>query len=133
MDFPIDSIKDLEKIAEEVKWQYFEKLVEFIFKENDYDTEHNKVVVFDKTKRQYDLIAKKLNKKFIVECKKHKYIPPGKLTKQVEKHEERAKMLDSNAQTLLVTYKQPAFNQINTTYIVSLMKLNWFLNNMHKI
>lgn len=128
MDFPIKSINDLERISEEAKWQYFEKLVEFIFSENGYETEQNKVIVFGDTKRQYDIIAKKYGKMFIIECKKWKKTNKNKLIKETEKHEERTDMLDKNAIPLLVTFNDSGLEKHNNTTIIPLINLNWFLN-----
>ncbi len=58
--FEINSVSELESLSHKVKWQYFEKLVAFIFSENGFEVEQNVVVVKNKNKRQFDVIAKRM-------------------------------------------------------------------------
>jgi protease II len=66
----IDSIDDLETVSEEVVWQNFERLAAFIFEKNEFATKVNTVKTLNKTRRQYDVIARKRDRTFLVECKK---------------------------------------------------------------
>ena len=70
--FEINSIEELEKLSEKVTWQYFEKLVAFIFEKNDYDVKRNVVLTNSDSKRQFDVIAKKNNITYLIECKRWK-------------------------------------------------------------
>src|SRR3989344_7464731 len=70
-DFPINSISGLESLSHQAKWQYFEKLVAFIFEQNDYETRTG--VIFKMSgKHQIDVLAAKYDAVFAVECKKWK-------------------------------------------------------------
>ena len=66
----IQSIEDLAVVSEEVVWQNFERLAAFIFEKNNFRVKVNTVKTYNKTKRQYDVIAWKGNQTFLVECKK---------------------------------------------------------------
>ncbi len=68
--FKLRSMSEFEKLRKEVKWQYFEKLVGWVFENNNFNVETNVVKTYINTKRQYDVIAKRFNKLFIAECKK---------------------------------------------------------------
>jgi len=48
-----------------MKWQYFEKLVAFIFDNNDFEVKHNSVLKLGKTKRQFDVIAERFGTVFL--------------------------------------------------------------------
>jgi hypothetical protein len=66
----IETIGDLESVSEESAWQNFERLVSFIFERNDFATKVNTVKTLNKKRRQYDVIARKGDRTFLVECKK---------------------------------------------------------------
>ena len=66
----IKNADDLDRVSKEVIWQNFEKLAAFIFEENSFSTKTNIVKTLNKKRRQYDIIAKKNDKTFLVECKK---------------------------------------------------------------
>lgn len=89
-EFPIKTIDDLENLGLAVRWQWFEKLVAFVFEQNEFAVEQNKVVVFDKnTKRQYDVVAEKFGKTWLVECKKQKKL---NFNEAIRKHLERCEI-----------------------------------------
>jgi hypothetical protein len=53
MDFEkIKSVENLQKVSEEEAWQNFERLVAFIFEENDFRIEIGKVKTSNKKRRQ---------------------------------------------------------------------------------
>jgi hypothetical protein len=66
----IDSIEDLETVSKEVVWQNFERLAAFIFEKNEFAVSVNTVKTLNRTRRQYDVIARKRDRTFLVECKK---------------------------------------------------------------
>jgi Holliday junction resolvase len=70
--FAINSIQELESLSQKVKWQYFEKLVAFIFEQNGFDAKQNVVIVKGKSRKQFDVIATRYDKTYLVECKKWK-------------------------------------------------------------
>lgn len=134
MQFPIKSISDLEKISEAVKWQYFEKLVEFIFHENGFDVKQN-IIVKDGygIKRQFDVIAKRYKITFLIECKKWK----GKkertsaLKGAVKKHIERCQLyegVNGPGIPVIVTLLEEQIIEHEGVLIVPIMKLNNWIN-----
>jgi hypothetical protein len=71
MDFgEIESIGDLEAVSEASLWQNFERLVAFIFEKNDFIVTVNTVKTLHKKRRQYDVIARRGDRTFLVECKR---------------------------------------------------------------
>jgi len=89
--FPINSVSDLENLSHAVKWQYFERLVAWIFEQNDFAAQQNVVVKTAAGKRQFDVIASKYDRVFLVECKKWKSRGQriAALKSAVKKHLER--------------------------------------------
>ena len=66
----ISTIEDLQKASGEAIWQNSERLVASIFDVNDFQVIINKIKTFERKRRQYDVIARKNNRIFLVECKK---------------------------------------------------------------
>ena len=125
--FIIKSMEDLELICKTVKWQDFEKLVAFIFEKNGFIVKHNVVVVFNDTKRQFDVLAKLHGLVYAAECKRLKNSPSAK---DMLKHIERCKMLSvsigKKVKPLIITLNHELMNQ--TIPIIPIQKLNYFLN-----
>ena len=126
-DFPIKTVDELETLARSLRWQWFERLVAFVFEQNDFKVDHNKVLVFDKsTKRQYDVIAERFEKIWLVECKKQKNL---NINEAIKKHLERCEMYHKKTGKtvvpLIVTMNQEAQAEIP---IMPLLKLNTFIN-----
>jgi len=135
-DFHINTIQDLEKLSFEVTWQYFEKLVEFIFEQNGFDVQQNIVLTNNGDKRQYDVIAKKKEITYVVECKRWKSRASvvSAIKDAVDIHIDRGRFYsilhpEEQVQPLLVMPLQGMPEQHNEVYIVPLVSLNWFLNN----
>src|SRR4030043_2432421 len=87
----IESTGDLEIVSEESPWQNFERLTAFIFEKNDFEVKVNTVKTWNKKQRQYDVIARKSNQTFLIECKKwagNRYRLSA-LKKAVLQHKER--------------------------------------------
>lgn len=135
--FPIKSIKDLENISSAAKWQYFEKLVAFIFGENGFDARQNVIINFPQ-KRQFDVIAKRYKVTYLVECKKWKSKKQraSALKGAVVKHLERCALygtLHEEGVPLIVTLLEEDITEHNGVMIVPIMKLNWLINNYESI
>ncbi len=130
----IKSIEDLQKVSERVVWQNFERLAAFIFEENNFQVETGKVKTFNKKRRQYDVIARKGNKTFLVECKKwagNRYRLSALLT-AVEQHKERSEfyriLTDENVTPIIVTLIEEEILFYEAIPIVPILKLNSFIN-----
>ncbi len=126
-EFPIKTLDELEKLVRKVKWQWFEKLVAFVFEQNDFSVNEKRVIVFDnKTKRQYDVIAEKFGKIWLIECKKQKNL---NFNQAIKKHLERCEIYKNKTKKtivpLIVTMNQEMEAEIP---IVPLLKLNTFIN-----
>ncbi len=135
-EFEIDSVEELEKLSFDVTWQYFEKLVAFVFEKNGFDAQQNKVVMQDKERRQFDVIAKKNDVTYLVECKrwKSRANSMSELRKAVETHIERCRFYselfpEEQVQPLLVTPLQGMPESHEEVFIIPLTGLNWFLNS----
>ncbi|HIH39683.1 TPA: restriction endonuclease [Candidatus Woesearchaeota archaeon] len=134
--FEINSIEELEKLSEKVTWQYFERLVAFIFEKNDYEVQQNVVLTKDKERRQFDVIAKKDDITYLIECKRWKSRAGvvSAIQDAVDIHLERGKFYselfpEEQAYPLLVMPLQGMPEQHQDVFIVPLLSLNWFLNN----
>jgi protease II len=132
----IQSIEDLAMVSEEVVWQNFERLAAFIFEKNNFVVKVNTVKTYQKTKRQYDVIAWKGDKTFLVECKKwagNRYRLSA-IKEAVEQHKERttfyAAITNEDAIPLLVTLIEEEIPFYEGVPIVSIQKLNSFVNEL---
>jgi Holliday junction resolvase len=132
----IQSIEDLAVVSEEVVWQNFERLAAFIFEKNNFRVKVNTVKTWQKTKRQYDVIAWKGNQTFLVECKKwagNRYRLSA-VKKAVEQHKERttfyAAITHEDAIPLLVTLIEEEIRFYEGVPIVPIQKLNSFVNEL---
>jgi len=136
--FRISSISELESLSESVKWQYFEKLVAFICEENDFKVQHNVVLTGLPGKRQYDVIAKKFNITFLLECKKWRSRKEAQsaIASAARKHNERciaySMKTEENVFPVIVTLRDEDVIDRNGVVVVPVLKLNWFLNNFEK-
>lgn len=133
--FEVHSVEDLQEISNKTSWQYFEKLVAFIFEENGFDVEQNKVFVKKENKkiekRQYDVIAKKNDITYLIECKKWKRSNSFKAA--IEKHNERCEFYsklypEEQVYPLLVNFMERNNMIEEEIPIVPLFGLNRFLN-----
>jgi Holliday junction resolvase len=129
----IKSIEDLQRVSGEAVWQNFERLAAFIFQENDFQVKINAVKMSNKKRRQYDVIAKKRGKTFLIECKKwagnrHRL---SALKRAVEQHRERTEfyrnLTNENAIPVIVTFIEEEISFFEEVPIVPIMKLNSFI------
>ena len=132
----IESIDDLEIVSEEVIWQNFERLAAFIFEKNDFRVTVNTVKTSHKKRRQYDVIARKSNQTYLVECKKwagNRYRLSA-LKKAVEQHNERTTFYNTitseDAVPLLVTLVEEEIRLYEGVPLVPVLKLNSFIHEL---
>ncbi len=135
MQFAIKSIADLEQLSHAVKWQYFERLVAWIFEQNNYDVKAGEIIKTGSGKRQIDVVASKYGRIFLVECKKWRHKErKDALNSAVRKHLERCDLYsiakNKEVMPLIVTLLDDDIEEINGVAIVPITKLNWFLNQI---
>jgi len=132
----IDSTGDLEIVSEESQWQNFERLTAFIFEKNDFEVKVNTVKTWNKKRRQYDVIARKSNQTFLVECKKwagNRYRLSA-LKRAIGQHKERTTFYESimneDAIPLLVTLIEEEIRVFEGVPLVPVGKLNSFISEL---
>jgi len=132
----IDSNGDLEIVSEESQWQNFERLTAFIFEKNDFEVKVNTVKTWNKKRRQYDVIARKSNQTFLVECKKwagNRYRLSA-LKRAVGQHKERSTFYESimneDAIPLLVTLIEEEIRVFEGVPLVPVGKLDSFIGEL---
>jgi hypothetical protein len=134
----IRSVEDLEIVSEATVWQNFERLAAFIFEKNDFRVTVNTVKTWNKKRRQYDVISRKSNQTFLVECKKwagSRYRLSA-LKKAIEQHKERTTFYESitneEAIPLVVTLIEEEIHVYEGVPIVPILKLNSFIHELDK-
>lgn len=134
----IKSIEDLEIVSKEVIWQNFERLAAFIFERNDFQVKINTVKTFSKKRRQYDVIAKRGDQIFLIECKKwagNRYRLSA-LKRAIEQHKERTvfykNITGEDAVPIIVTLIEEEIQFYEGVPIVPIQKLNSFVNELDK-
>ena len=132
----IESIEDLEKVAEESVWQNFERLAAFIFEKNDFRVTVNTVKTSNKKRRQYDVIARKSNQTFLIECKKwagNRYRLSA-LKRAIVDHKERTTFYgnttNEDAIPVIVTLIEEEIRVYEGVPLVPVQKLNSFINEL---
>jgi hypothetical protein len=132
----IESIGDLEIVSEESIWQNFERLAAFIFEKNDFRTYVNTVKTLHKKKRQYDVIAKKSTKTFLIECKKwagNRYRLSA-LKRAILQHKERTTFYENvcneEAIPIIVTLIEEEILVFEGVPLVPVHKLNSFISEL---
>ena len=132
----INSIEDLEQVSKEAVWQNFERLVGFIFEMNDFQVNINRVRTFNKKRRQYDVIAKKNERIYLVECKKwagNRYRLSA-LRKAIRQHKERTNfyrnLTGEEAIPIIVTLIEEDIKFFEDMPIVPIFRLNSFINEV---
>ena len=129
----ISTIDDLQKVSEEAVWQNFERLVAFIFEANDFNVVINIVKTFNRKRRQYDVIAKKNDRIYLVECKKWagNRFRLSALKRATEKHKERTEFYENITGEatipILVTFIEEDIKFYEGVPIVPIFKLNSFI------
>ncbi len=69
-EFPVKKMQDLESLGHRMKWQFFERLVAFVFEQNEWKVSVNVVKHLGHGKRQYDVIAASPRHIFAADCKR---------------------------------------------------------------
>ena len=133
----IKTIEDLEQVSKEAVWQNFEVLVGFIFEANDFQV-INKVRTFNKKRRQYDVIAKKNNRTYLVECKKwsgNRYRLSA-LEKAIQHHKERTEfyrnLTEEDLIPIIVTFIEEDIKFYEGMPIIPILRLNSFINEIDR-
>jgi len=132
------NLEELQKMSKKLKWQYFEKLVAFIFDKNDFKTKQNAVIVFDKQKRQFDVIAERFNIIFLVECKKWSKFSEAAVKRAVKEHKKRCtlyskQLKEKTVLPIIVTLLEGDIKIHNKMPIIPIDKLNLFINSFEGI
>ena len=134
----IKTIEDLEQVSKEAVWQNFEVLVGFIFGANDFQVNVNKVRTFNKKRRQYDVIAKKNNRTYLVECKKwsgNRYRLSA-LKKAIQHHKERTEfyrnLTEEDLIPIIVTFIEEDIKFYEGMPIIPILRLNSFINEIDR-
>ena len=132
----IESTGDLEIVSEESPWQNFERLTAFIFEKNDFEVKVNTVKTWNNKRRQYDVIARKSNQTFLIECKKwagNRYRLSA-LKRAIGQHKERTTFYESimneDAIPLLVTLIEEEIRVFEGVPLVPVGKLNSFISEL---
>lgn len=134
----INTIEDLQRVSKETVWQNFERLVAFIFEENEFQVKINIVKTFNKKRRQYDVVAKRNKEIFLVECKKwagNRY-RLSQLKRAIEQHKERtefyANLTNEAVVPIIVTLIEEDIKFYEGIPIVPIFRLNSFINETEK-
>lgn len=130
----VKNYRQLKKILGNSNWQRFEEIVGKVLELNGYEVDVSKVITFDKTKRQYDVIAKK-DHKIIIDCKKwdkKRRIKHG-LKKAVEDQIKRVKKLDyEEAYPMVVVSCNSPVEYYKEVPVIPVSRLNRFILNFPK-
>jgi hypothetical protein len=132
----ISSIEELETVSAEVIWQHFERLAGFIFEKHDFTVNVNTVKTCNKKRRQYDVIARKNSRTFLVECKKwagSRYRLSA-LKSAIVQHKERTtfyeSIMDEDAVPVIVTLIEEQILVYEGVPLVPVTRLNAFISEL---
>jgi len=132
----IRGIEDLQRVSREAVWQNFERLTAFVFAENDFSVKINAVKTSNKRRRQYDVIAKRGDKTFLIECKKwagnrHRL---WALKRAAEQHRERSEfyreLTKEDVIPVIVTLIEEEISFCEGIPVVPILRLNSFINEV---
>jgi len=134
-DFPVNRLSDLDSVGPRMKWQFFEKLVGFVFEQNGFGVDVGVVKKGFGTKRQYDVLAENPRYVFAADCKRwtgNRY-KDSLLRAAAGKQTERCMLLkgetDKGIIPLVVTLMTEGIVIHEGVPIVPFEKLNTFLNS----
>jgi Holliday junction resolvase len=132
----IGSIGDLEAVAEGSVWQDFERLAAFIFEENGFQVSVGTVKTRQGKRRQYDVIARKNGRTFLVECKQwsgSRYRLSA-LKRAVLQHRERVafygEIMQADAVPVIVTLIEEEIRVFEGVPLVPVHRLNAFISEL---
>jgi hypothetical protein len=137
LDFDeIENFGDLELISETGPWQDFERLAEFIFEKHGFDVRVNAVKTGSGQKRQYDVIAQRCGRTYLVECKKwggSRYRLSA-LKHAILQHRERTNFYEQIAHIraipMIVTLIEEEVRIFEGVPIVPVIRLNAFIREL---
>ena len=134
-ELPVRTMRELESIGSRMKWQFFERLVGFVFEQNGYEVTVGAVKKGGGVKRQYDVIAESPRYIFAADCKRwtgNRY-KESQLRAAAGKQTERCMLLkretDKGIIPLIVTLMPEGISIHGGVPIVPFEKLNTFLNS----
>jgi len=120
-------------------WQNFERLAAFMFEKNDFRVNVNTVKTLNKKRRQYDIIVRKNNQTFLIECKKwagNRYRLSA-LKKAILQYKERTTfyghITNEDAIPLIVTLIEEEIRVFEGVPLVPVLKLNAFMYEALKV
>jgi hypothetical protein len=132
----IAGIEDLEAVSEGAPWQNFERLAGFIFEKHDFAVSVSTVKTRDRKRRQYDVIARKNDRTFLVECKKwagSRYRLSA-LKKAVVQHKERTAFYETitneDAFPVIVTLVEEEILVYEGVPLVPVIRLDAFISEL---
>jgi hypothetical protein len=132
----IDRIGNLEAVSEISAWQDFERLAAFIFEKHEFATSVNAVKTRNRTRRQYDVIARKGDRTFLVECKKwagSRYRLSA-LKRAILQHKERTafyeQIMQEDALPVIVTLIEEEILVYERVPIVPVLRLDPFIREL---
>ncbi|RPI39521.1 MAG: hypothetical protein EHM53_05400 [Methanoregulaceae archaeon] len=132
----IGSIGELEGVAEGSVWQHFERLTAFIFEQNGFRVSVGTVKTLNRKRRQYDVIARKNGRTFLVECKRwsgSRYRLAA-LKRAVVQHGERVQFYEEitaeDAVPVVVTLIEEEILVFEGVPLVPVHRLNAFISEL---
>ena len=132
----ISGIEDLEAVSEGSAWQNFERLAGFIFEKHEFAVRVNTVKTRDRKRRQYDVIARKNDRTFLVECKKwagSRYRLSA-LKRAVVQHKERTAFYETitgeDAIPVIVTLIEEEILVYEGVPLVPVLRLDAFIGEL---
>lgn len=134
-ELPVRTMSDLESLGPRMKWQYFERLVGFVFERNAFDVNVGVVKKGGGWKRQYDVIAENPRYIFAADCKRWtgRRYKDSQLRAAADKQTERCMLLKGETEKgiipLIVTLMPEGIVIHGGVPIVPFEKLNTFLNS----
>jgi hypothetical protein len=131
----VHEMKDLESLGHRMKWQYFERLVGFVFEQNGFKVSSGVVRKGSGGRRQYDVIAENPRHVFAADCKRWtgRRYKDSQLRSAAEKQTERCMLLKGETEKviipIIVTLMPEGIVIHAGVPVVPFGKLNTFLNS----
>jgi hypothetical protein len=140
LDFgTIGSLGDLDCVAEGSVWQQFERLTAFIFEQNGFRVSVGTVRTRHRQRRQYDVIAQKDGRTYLVECKrwsKNRYRLSA-LKRAIGQHRERVQfygeITQEDAVPVVVTLIEEEIRMFEGVPLVPVHRLNAFIAELDSL
>jgi len=128
--FAINLGADVEDVSEYLNWKDFESLTGIILEEKDFEVTKN--LILAKPRMEIDVIGKKMDIAFLIDCKHWKNMSKSALDEIVKKQIERVKRFvsieNTSALPVIVTLHQETIQFVGNVPIVPIMKLSSFLD-----